>query len=635
MFTDIVGYAALTQSDESLAMEMLERHNRLLRPLFPKFHGKEIKAIGDSFLVEFQSALDALRCAIEIQAFLHDYNTSSRDDWKIKLRIGIHLGDVVHKAGDLFGDAVNIASRLEPMAVPEGICMSDQVFGQVRNKVGVSLQKLAPSELKNIRFPVDVYRVIMPWEEPAYSAGASHLPATRIAVLPFVNISPDPNDEYFADGLTEEMISRLSRFTGLDVIARTSVMNYKKKEKNVSQIGRELGAGTILEGSVRKAGDKIRVTVQLIDSNTEGHLWAESYDKNLGDIFDVQSEVAEKVAGHLELRLLPPVRSEIERRPTENVEAYSLYLRGLQYSHEDKADLKKRAIRYFEQSIELDPNFALAYLGAARLYFIFGNMGYMSPGEARQKGKTLLAKAQELDPDSSDVLVAIAYQRYGNYEWSDTEALLRRAIGSSPSNAEARRSHAMVLQIMGRFDESLSESIKCEKLDPVWRNWVSCSLLYNQRKYDDAIAEALRLLNRDPELFNVRTTLAFAYLAKSMFEEAVAELKKNVELAAGDPTNWSLGDLALAYARSGRKDEATKILGNLETLAQKEYVPPDVIAVVQWALGNRDKALELFETAYEDRSASWIQWLGTDPLFDDLRSDERFVPFMRKIGFGV
>ena len=218
MFTDMVGYTALTQANESQALEVLERHNNLVRPFFGRFHGKEVKTIGDSFLVEFDSALDATRCAVEVQTFLHDYNLSSRNEWRITLRIGVHLGDVLHKGGDVFGDAVNIASRIEPLAPPEGVCISEQVYDQVRNKLPFGLVKLEPRRLKNVDLPIDVYAVVLPWEEEEGSS-LGELPLDRIAVLPFTNMSPDPNDEYFADGMTEELIDRLAQVKRLKIIS--------------------------------------------------------------------------------------------------------------------------------------------------------------------------------------------------------------------------------------------------------------------------------------------------------------------------------------------------------------------------------------------------------------------------------
>jgi adenylate cyclase len=268
MFTDMVEYTALAQSNEEQSLRVLERHNELVRPFFLKRRGREVKTIGDSFLVEFESALDAASCAIEIQEFLHDYNLSSTEEWKIKLRIGIHLGDVIHKGADVLGDAVNIASRIRPLADAEGICLTRQVHDLVQNKIRVPMQSLGIVPLKNVAQSIEVFKVVTPWDKdiPTQKEPGK---VTRIAVLPFTNMSPNPSDEYFADGLTEELIDRLSQVKGLEVIARTSVMTYKNKDKKISEIGKELRVGSIIEGSVRKAGNKIRATVNLIDSTSE------------------------------------------------------------------------------------------------------------------------------------------------------------------------------------------------------------------------------------------------------------------------------------------------------------------------------------------------------------------------------
>ena len=282
MFTDIVGYSALTNQMNLSALQVLERHNRLLKPFFPRYNGKEIKTIGDSFLVEFESALDAANCAVKIQEYLHDYNTSTHEDWKIKLRIGVHLGDVVHRDNDILGDAVNIASRIQPLAEPEGVCVSEQVYYQIRNKVDYSFEQLERAELKNIKFSTGVYKIVMPWQNKRGDGEqkmdvAFILDKKRIAVLPFSNISADPNDEYFSDGMTEELISIISEISDLAVISRTSVMQYKKNtSKHVADIGKELNVGCLIEGSVRKSGNHVRVAVQLIEVENDKHLWSHS-----------------------------------------------------------------------------------------------------------------------------------------------------------------------------------------------------------------------------------------------------------------------------------------------------------------------------------------------------------------------
>ena len=326
MFTDMVGYTALTQTNEARTLGVLEKHNELLRSFFSKFNGREVKTIGDSFMVEFERALAATNCALEIQRFVHDYNASSKEDSRITLRIGIHLGDVVHTGSDVLGDAVNIASRLQPLAEPEGVCVSDQVFGQVRNKVPLTFVKLEPQGLKGVRFPVEAYKMTMPWENGRVEQ-TEELDLRRIAVLPYSSMSPHPTDEYFADGLTDELTDRLAQAKALGLIARTSVMNNKRKEKNASQIGKELKAGALVEGSVRKSGNRIRVTAQLINSNNEVHLWSSHYDGNLDDIFAVQSDIAEKVAEELKIKLLASEKETLEKTYKANMEANSYYLR--------------------------------------------------------------------------------------------------------------------------------------------------------------------------------------------------------------------------------------------------------------------------------------------------------------------
>jgi class 3 adenylate cyclase/TolB-like protein len=331
MFTDIVGYVALTQQSEAHALQLLEEHNRLLRALFSRHGGEVIKPTGDGFFVEFASAVEAARCAGEIQKTLAQRNASVPAEQKLQVRIGLHVGDVVHRGDDVFGDGVNIAARICPLAEPGAICISQQVFDQVRNQIEAPLVRLGRGELKHVRVPVEIYRIVLPWEKPrrpfadrlsfrlrhqstrflafvslaalalaglalwenardehlsdampgttAPSPGAGPLDRRRIAVLPFDNFCPDPQkNAYFVDGMTEEFTSRLSNIRGLEVIARTSAMRYKKTQKSVTDIGGELNVRTVGEGSVRKAGNRVRITAQLIDVGTEAHLWADDYE---------------------------------------------------------------------------------------------------------------------------------------------------------------------------------------------------------------------------------------------------------------------------------------------------------------------------------------------------------------------
>ena len=364
MFTDVVGYTSLTQKNEALALKLLQDHERLLRPIFRKHNGREVKTIGDSFLVEFASALEAVECANEVQNSMRELNSTLKPEGRILLRIGIHVGDVVHSRGDVYGDAVNVASRLESLAEPGCICISQQVYDHVRDKSDVAAVYIGKQLLKNVDLPVDTYRVVLPWEEkppPVTPATSSH----RVAILPLVNISPDPNDEYFSDGMTEELISAVSKVGDLRVISRTSVMKYKGAGKTVGEIARELNVGAVLEGSVRKAGARLRITMQLIDVRNDEHLWSQSYDRNLDDVFEIQSDIAKRVAEALEVHLLAKDRQRIEKKATESIEAYTIYLKGLHYRGERTEEGLRKAIRYFEEALLKDSRFALAYQGMA------------------------------------------------------------------------------------------------------------------------------------------------------------------------------------------------------------------------------------------------------------------------------
>jgi len=347
MFTDMVGYSALTQKNESLALDLLEEHRQILRPLFPKHGGKEVETVGDAFFVEFNSALEAVNCAIEIQENLFNRNANLEYEKHINLRIGLHVGDVVHLDSHVHGDGVNIAARLEPLSMPGGICLSEDVVRQIHNKIEFPLQKLPTANLKNITLPVVVYCVVLPWQKnrksvknPTFSKikikqslkflGAlliltmtfllfryllqtpqSIENKSRIAVLPLTNISENPQDEYFADGMTEELISQLAKIGRLNTIARTSVVKYKNTSLSVKEIGEELKVGTILDGSVRKVANTARITIRLIDVKTQEHLWSKEFDRKLNNIFAIQTEIALKVANELKIQLQNTEKEQI------------------------------------------------------------------------------------------------------------------------------------------------------------------------------------------------------------------------------------------------------------------------------------------------------------------------------------
>ncbi len=628
MFTDIVGYTALAQRDEASALKLLDRHNRLLRPIFPRFHGKEVKAIGDSFLVEFKSALDATNCAIEIQRLLDEDGVSAPEESRVRVRIGIHLGDVVHKGGDVFGDSVNIASRMEPLAEPGGICISAQVFDQVRNKISNSLEKLEPKVLKNVQLPMEIYRVVLPRtvrEPPSRDSGP-----TRLAVLPFANISPDPKDEYFADGLTEEMITVLSQLKELRVIARTSVVPYKSTSKGVAQIGTELGVDAVLEGSVRKAGDELRITVQLIDVGTQEHAWANTFDRKLEKVFAVQAEIARQVAESLKVKFRPAEEVRLASRPPVRPDSYLAYLKGRSLMNRGGKEPTQAAKVQFELAISLDPNNAAAYADLAAATHLRGNWSSDVPQtELDETGRGLVARALELDPNLAEAHVSLGLFLWDAFEWDAAEREFKLALSLNPSYSLAHRWYAGLLADEGRPDEALVELTLAEGTDPLSIG----NLLFLARalrwlgRYDDALAKLQRIGELDSSGLDYHWSMAVYFGDRSDFDGCLRELNK-FEESNRDPEK-RLFLRAWYHAMAGEKDKARAYLGQLEALP-RTVSNDHSLATIHALLGNLDECFRRLEKLIEDHLIEFQGW-RLNPKLEHVRRDPRFQALLKKM----
>ena len=626
MFTDMVGFTALTQSDEAQSLAVLERHNKLLRPIFPRFRGREVKTIGDSFLVEFDSALDATNCAVEVQRFLHDYNISSRDEWKITLRTGVHLGDVVRSGGDILGDAVNIASRLQPLADPEGVCISEQVYDQVRNKLPQPLVKLEPRDLKGIGFPVDVYKVVMPWEHAA-AGSRSEQDRDRVAVLPFANMSPDPDDEYFADGMTEELIDRLAQVKGLEVIARTSVMSFKGEKKKASDIAKELEAGSVVEGSVRKAGNRIRVTAQLVNGVTQGHIWSSHYDGTLDDIFAVQSEIAEKVAGELSIQLLEPEKEKLEARPTGSTEAYTLYLKARQLYYGSSIESVRESIGLLEKAVSKDLSFVLAYALLARAYRNSAILGDYT--DSVNKAEAAAEKALELGPEYAEAHVAMAEAHMAIDRLDEARRELEKAVEINPNLSEAYVSLAENHLTFGRFDEALYCLRKACELDPLSRDArVRMALtLRVAGRPDDALQEYRRLLELGMDPASTHADASVCYMQKGDLAGARDELSEAKQI---NPTRESVkARWGMFYAKSGMRHEAESVLEDLARTGREAVVSVSEL-YIRTFLGDIDQAFVALMKLGELHA--WPASVKYEPLLQPLRDDHRFTEFCTRVG---
>ncbi|MFN2119223.1 MAG: tetratricopeptide repeat protein [Anaerolineales bacterium] len=629
MFTDMVGFTSLGQRDESLALRHLEEHRGIVRPLLSKHNGREIQTIGDAFLVEFASSLDAVRCAIEIQSALRRTNARQPQDPPILLRIGVHLGDVIHKGNDVAGDAVNVASRIEPLAPPGGLCITAPVYASVHAQIPEQFESIGTPRLKNVASPIEIFRLA---GAGSISASENSSPEGRLAVLPFLNISADPADEYFADGMTEELISFVSHTRGLRTIARTSVMRYKGTNKPIADIGRELNVASVLEGSVRKDGQKLRIAVQLIDTASEEPRWSQVYDRQLSDVFGIQTDIAQQVAQALRRHVVV----EAPPRPaaaTRNTDAYVSYLRGRQLWNKRAEPDLKRAIGFFDASLTSDPKFARAYSGLADTYAALALLEFMSPNEAFPKARSAVSQALALQPDlvearTSSGLIKFQY----DWDWSGAERELTQAIDINPNYPLAHHYYADLLKAMGRFDEAIEQIGLAQELDPLSLaiNTGVGHVLYLARQYDRAIEQYQRAVDLDPAFMATHLWFGRPYLEKDMYKEAISELETAVRLS-GEST-VALAMLGHGLASAGQTSEAAAILEKLRQRSETQYVPSYWIAVVYNGFRDRDQVITWMGRALEERS-SWLVWTNVEPRFDWIRADPEFASLVEAMKF--
>lgn len=632
MFTDTVGFTPSVHQDEGGALNLLREQAELVRPLLAIHQGREIKSTGDGFLIEFESALKATQCAVSIQRRIFERNSEAGLP-AIQIRIGIHLGDVVRSGSDILGDAVNVAARIEPIAEPGGICVSGAVYDQVRNKIPDPIEKLPATRLKGLGEPVEIYRVVLPWSSRE-TATPRDGPA-GLAVLPFTNMSPDTADVYFADGLTEELITVLSQLRELRVIARTSVMQYKSTPKSVSQIGSELGVASVLEGSVRRAGDRLRITAQLIDVGSQGHRWAKSYDRVLDDIFEVQSEIAKQVADALRLELRPTERVRLDSRPPIRADSYMAFLKGRTLMHSatgTKEQTLVAARAQFETAITLDPQNAAAYAGWAGVVIRLGWWHRdVSPEESDATALRLVNRAIELDPN-----LAEAHEALGLLLWSDSieraEKEFRTALSLNPSFSEAHNSLGNMLQDDNRPQEALVEFTLAEEADPHWRLnlYHMSNLLIWLGRFDEAFAKIEKIGSLIPTEGQARSEYhlerADFYLSKSEFKHSLEEIEL-AERFGEEPRNLELAR-ALYCAAIGDCEKSRAILRNDETLPDRP-VMAQFIARVYAELGDLDECFRWMNKGSATKNLSLQRW-RLDPRLERVRRDPRFRFILEK-----
>jgi TolB-like protein/Flp pilus assembly protein TadD/class 3 adenylate cyclase len=674
LFIDIVGYSKLLineQRDQIQKLKEIVRGTEQFR--FAEAEGKLVRLpTGDGGALVFRTSPEApVLCALEISKAL-------KDDPELRVRMGIHSGPVnevvdLNEQANIAGAGINIAQRVMDCGDAAHILLSKRVADdleqyprwrpylhdlgecEVKHGTRIGVVNLYTDEAGNAQLPKKFQALKKRGTRVRWTAIAGALlalavivggiamfsryrvrstlaaPEKSIAVMPFENLSENKANAYFADGIQEEILTRLAKIADLKVISRSSTQRFRSAPEDLRQIAQQLGVANILEGSVQKTADQVRVNVQLINAATDTHLWADTYDRKLTDIFAVESEIAKTIADILQAKLTGSEQHVIAARPTASTEAHQLYLKGRFFWNKRTGNDLKKSIDYFQQAIAADPNYALAYAGIADAYVLLPGYSAGTPRDCYPKAKAAAKKALELDETLAEAHTTLAMAIW-LYDFDSSQATreFQRAIELNPNYATAHHWFSLGLASLGRFDDAIAEGKRAVELDPL-SLVINADLgadYYLARRYDEAIAQQRKTLEMDPGFYYAHFILGEALAAKGAFEQAIEEYRKAHAL---DDDPWVLGLLGHAYASSGNKTEALKILDQLKELSTQRYVSAYSFAILYLGLGEKQEALRWLEQSYQDRAGSDIAWIRVYSLLDPLRGDPRFEALAEKI----
>ncbi|WP_162056310.1 adenylate/guanylate cyclase domain-containing protein [Pontibacter pamirensis] len=624
MFTDIAGYTSLMGKDEQKAIELLNRNRQIQRPLIEQHGGRWIKELGDGILASFATGTDAVYCAAAIQ-------TACAAEERVNLRIGIHLGEVLFEGGDVFGDTVNIASRLQALAPVGGIWISEAVAKNISNQKGISTKFVGEEELKNVSEPLRVYEVI-PVDYEAEPAGPALLqqeqakaPPKSVAVLPFVNMSNDPEQEYFSDGIAEEIINSLAHLRDLKVAGRTSSSQFKGAKVDLREVGEKLGVATVLEGSVRKQGNKLRVTAQLINVADGFHLWSGKYDRSMDDIFAIQDDIALAITEQLEVTLLGSDREIITKTTTLNAEAYELYLKGVFHINRRGSSVLT-GLRFFEQAIAIDPAFALAYTGYADALFLGAFYSFFPGSEVKQKMKQAADTAVKLDESRWECYCTLAnYYVALEWNWAQGEENYLKSIELNPRFAQARALYGLAKAVgRGEFDEGEKQgriAIKLEPLSAIAHADLAWSL-HTAGRSEEGLYFAQAGVELDQNSFLSHRVAGLCYLSLGRYDEAIDTFQYLVKTS--NQHQHAVNSLIWAHCSKGNIPEAKALFNGLEERSKSEYIAGAYIGVSAAYLNDLDASFHYLEKAFLDRDPLLIHLKFSPDVPALLRNDTRF-----------
>src|SRR2546430_358321 len=602
---DVVGYSRLMGANETGTLAALKTlQTDFIDGKIAEHQGRIVKLTGDGMLVEFPSVVNAVACAADVQRGMRDRNAGMAQGARIEFRMGVNLGDVIVEGEDIFGDGVNVAARLESIAPIGGITVSQSVCDHVGNRLGLTFEDMGERRLKNIERPIRVYSISI--DTLSQSPDRASTPAEEkpsIAVLPFNNMSGDPEQEYFSDGITEDIITDLSKVSGLFVVARNTAFTYKGKHVDVQEVAKRLGVNFILEGSVRKAGARVRVTGQLINGKDSGHVWADRYDRDLTDIFAIQDEITHAIVEQLKVKLLPQEKKSIGQTPTGNVEAYTYYLRGRQFLHRHSKSYYQLARRMFAKAVELDPAYARAYAGIADCdSFLF--LHYSAPVEIK-----------------------------GIFETS------AKALALESGLAEAHASQALALSLEQRYEEAMAEFEKAIALDPnsFEGHYFYARACFAQGKFERAAALFERAAEIKPDDYQSLCLLIQIYHSLGRDPDAQDAARRGIERAECEltlhPENSRAAYLgAKALVTLGQSDRAKEWLNRSIAIDPEDLLTQYNVACAYTALGDTEAAFDLLERLLPNANHETKAWIKYDSDFDPLRDHPRYQKVLELIG---
>ncbi|MCB2221654.1 MAG: helix-turn-helix domain-containing protein [Bacteroidetes bacterium] len=630
MFADIVGYTAMMQTDEKKAGKIRSRHRQVFEEQHTLYRGKIVQYYGDGVLSVFESAIEAVQCAIEIQKLLNN-------DDPLPLRIGLHLGDIVYDETDIYGDGVNVASRIEGMGIAGAILISEKLNDELKNQPDISTRSLGLYELKNITDPVEVFAVasegiIIP--KPEDLKGKQTPVKKAIAVLPFVNMSASEENEYFSDGITEEIINALAKIRNIKVTSRTSSFYFKNKNIPIKEIAEELNVSVLLEGSVRLAGNMVRITAQLINADEDFHFWSETWDRKLENIFEIQDEVSLHIAeklrehfGHFE------IQEHLVEKQTDNIDAYEYSLKGKFHFNKWNPDDMRTAIGLYEKALELDPNHAESCLGLADALGFMATTGFMPMIETWQKVSELIQKAKSINENLAGVhyqLANLTFFRQADYKTAFEENM--RSLELQANHAEAQQVMSFLYVISGRIEQARQHLDIAYSINPLSPETLFFNgyFHYMSGQFEEGLERLNGVLKQNPKNLPAYTIKCQVLLRMERYEEAIEFVNNAPEelLIESD----KVGLLTIAYSKMNDHEQAKSYSDKLEKLAEGEngFRASSFLFLLYAWTNNKEKAFQWIENAL-NANDFFLLMLFADPLVDPIKDDPRYQKYRKLI----